>query len=339
MFVGANSEHFLPNELQRQILGHLDLKNQIAVSRVCQLWNFLPHTFPNQAVFRYEFNKNKICLVSCSDQRIVEENSEEWKIIKHFKQNRGYLIRLTARIEKGYIISDVVKVVELMKLHMVNRLEILTDKKDQLLLLTDELKSNKSVKDVVVLQILSAEWAEVLKINDVITNFFVNVGQISDEVMKHFAEGLKTNGSITWLGCFHTLISPTGVKYFSEALKINSSISEIFLYANKIDDEGVKYLADALEINTSISSLNIADNRIGDDGAKSLASVLKTNNSLRNLVLSCNNIGDDGAIQLAESLKINRSITKVVLGSNPIGKKVIDHMVEVMLGKGEVIFW
>ena len=86
-----------------------------------------------------------------------------------------------------------------------------------------------------------------------------------------FAELIKVNPVLTNLSLYGNNIGVDGAKAIAEALKVNPVLTNLDLRHNSIGDDGAKAIAEALKVNPVLKNLSVAYNNISGEAAQQLA--------------------------------------------------------------------
>jgi len=216
------------------------------------------------------------------------------------------------------IVNDNAAVVVAFGLHSnitVQKLEVSCYEMSDVVAISDSLKHNSTLLELVVLLPMSSRypWKRiVLSLNrdEILWNM---AGQwIGDAGSIIVSSMLYKNTKVKRLNLSFDAICDVGAMYISDCLKNNYTLQELNLSHNDITCRGAKKLAEAIQVNKVLQTLDVSFNNISDNGAFVIGNCLKDNFTLKELDLSHNMITCEGtkavynAFQFSTKLNITR---------------------------------
>ncbi len=198
------------------------------------------------------------------------------------------------------------------------------------LLLADALKSNKTLRSLILNQVKCTDVgalavAATLDTNASLTELNFVLNPIGDTTVKAIAEALDVGvcqlailyfGScgVTDIGCCalaNAIRAPAvGLTPHPPVQPAKASkMRKISLHDNKITSMGAIALAEACKGHPYMNTIDLYCNQIDSSGASAFAVTLQRNNVLTNINLESNKIGTQGMVDLIHALEMNSTVT------------------------------
>jgi Ran GTPase-activating protein (RanGAP) involved in mRNA processing and transport len=190
---------------------------------------------------------------------------------------------------------------------------------DELLLLTNSLKDNNSLKILELSRIgnLEREGGKCLGLfitaNKSLIKLDISHNGLGFLGTYEVREGLVKNSTLSELNMIGNNLDEAGCIFIAKGLEVNKNLITLDLRDNHIQSTGAIYLAGMLEQYNHIKYLNLAGNQIDDSGIEAIAYVMK---NLKLLNLSNNQITENGAKFLAESIQSGIVLKALILNNN-----------------------
>ena len=149
----------------------------------------------------------------------------------------------------------------------------------------------------------------------------LNVENLTDQTVEHFAVGLAEYRSFQALKLKHCNISSTGAVSIFRSLEHNTSLEILDLSGNwqlaEGDSEAVGCAIERmLNVNRTLRVLNLNDCKLTTEVVSYFANGLAQNHSVRKVILRLNNIGSASAVSIFRSLEHNTSLEELDLSGN-----------------------
>lgn len=129
--------------------------------------------------------------------------------------------------------------------------------------------------------------AEGLKTNRSLEKLVIHGCRVTPGGIDRLAEVLKSNCTLKQLTLSACNLAQAETKSLAILLEFNSGLVEVDLRDNLINDLGALRLAQALKFNTHLEKLNLEANQINSQGVVSLVEALANNGVLKELILGC----------------------------------------------------
>ena len=121
--------------------------------------------------------------------------------------------------------------------------------------------------NVVAHHVKGSEWKE---LSTEVVTLSLQIAFLGDEDAAAIAEILKVNDVLTELRLCNNEIGNTGAASIAKALKVNGMLTALDLMSNKIGAAGTTAIAEALKVNTNLQSLVLLGNDLSEDSKSEL---------------------------------------------------------------------